>query len=130
MTFGERAADWVAENIGRWAFIIGQTIIIAGWMWSNAAGMDPFPWMFLNLALSLQAAYTGPVLLISANRADRLRMELLEKVDRHTEMIEAHTDQTQASILEMRRDHRRIMVHLGMIEAELGEVCKTQTQTR
>lgn len=120
MTFGERAADWVAANIGRWAFVIGQTVIISAWIWYGGPGhSDPFPYILLNLALSLQAAYTGPVLLISSNRADATRATVLEAVNRHTQLIEQHTDdmqkhasETHRAILEMRHDHKAMMARL------------------
>lgn len=90
ISLGDRAADWVARNLGRWAFIIGQTGVIAVWMWSGGFGSDGFPFIFLNLALSLQAAYTGPVLLISQNRADRNRELLMQLIERNTELTERH----------------------------------------
>lgn len=92
MTFGEKAADFVAQNIGRWAFIIGQTAVIGWWMWGGGpAGFDPYPFIFLNLCLSLQSAYTGPVLLISNNRQDAQRQMLFEAIDKNTRLTEAHT---------------------------------------
>lgn len=126
LRFGDRAADWVAANLGRWAFVIGQTVAIAGWMWTDALGRDPFPWMFLNLALSLQAAYTGPVLLISSNRADATRQRVLGIVERHTADLDRHmvasdTHQTETRALvqrvhELTREvhamNQRMMVHL------------------
>ena len=121
LTFGERAADFVAANIGRWAFVIAQTAIIAVWMWWNAGtqGFDPYPFILLNLVLSLQAAYTGPVLLISSNRADALRSQMLTLLVDHTERWEKHSEETHQLIAEVRADNRRVMAHLGLIEAEL-----------
>lgn len=69
---GELLADFVAHRIGTWRFVACQTLAIAGWIAWNLWGpwrVDPAPFIGLNLLLSLQAAYTGPVLLISANRS-------------------------------------------------------------
>src|SRR3712207_5363314 len=77
-TFGQRAADGAARTIGSWRFLIAQTIVLAAWVTLNvvawARHWDPYPFILLNLALSFQAAYSAPVLLMSSNRqaaADR-----------------------------------------------------------
>jgi uncharacterized membrane protein len=81
-TFGERLADGVAHQIGSWRFLIIQTIAVAGWVLLNVIAVlrhwDPYPFVLLNLLFSVQAAYTGPVLLLSSNRAaqrDRIMAE-------------------------------------------------------
>ena len=80
LTFGERAADKVAAIAGSWTFIIIQTIILAIWVVLNTVAWiehwDPYPFILMNLVLSLQAAYTAPVIMMSQNRqADRDRLE-------------------------------------------------------
>jgi uncharacterized membrane protein len=78
-TFGDRAADGLGQRLGTWRYLGCQSAIIVAWAVANIAGLvhlDPWPLIFLNLCLSLQAAYTGPVLQMSANRhaaKDRLR---------------------------------------------------------
>jgi uncharacterized membrane protein len=81
-TFGERLADNVAEAVGSWRFLIVQTILVMVWIAVNVVGLvrgwDPYPFVLLNLLFSVQAAYTGPVLLLSSNRAaqrDRIMAE-------------------------------------------------------
>jgi uncharacterized membrane protein len=108
--------DWIAANIGRWAFVIGQTVLIVAWMVSNGVGSDPFPWIFLNLMLSLQAAYTGPVLLISANRADAMRTRLMRTINGHTATTEKHMRETHAAITEMRADYRAVMARFDSLD--------------
>ena len=79
-TFGQHVADRVAEIGGSWGFIIGFGVSIAVWMSLNTwlvviAKFDPYPFIFLNLMLSLLAAVQAPVILMSQNRAaarDRL----------------------------------------------------------
>ncbi len=79
-TFGQRVADKVAEVGGSWGFIIGFGVFIAVWMSLNTwlmiiGSFDPYPFIFLNLMLSLLAAVQAPVILMSQNRAaarDRL----------------------------------------------------------
>ncbi len=79
-TFGEHLADRVAEVGGSWSFIIGFGVVIVLWMSVNTwlavfGAFDPYPFIFLNLMLSLLAAVQAPVILMSQNRAaarDRL----------------------------------------------------------
>jgi uncharacterized membrane protein len=63
--------DKVASFIGSWRFIIMQTSIIIIWITFNLLGwfsFDSFPFVFLNLALSFQAAFTAPIIMMSQNR--------------------------------------------------------------
>lgn len=83
MTFGQRAADNVANYMGSWKFIILQTCIVALWMTLNVVGIvmhwDPYPFILLNLLFSTQAAYAAPIIMMSQNRsADRDRHQALE----------------------------------------------------
>jgi len=81
-TFGEHLADGIASGIGSWTFLIVQTFLVSLWVVFNFVGFikhwDPFPFILLNLLFSVQAAYTGPVLLLAGNRQaqkDRLTLE-------------------------------------------------------
>jgi uncharacterized membrane protein len=81
-TFGELLADKIAAGIGSWTFLIIQTCAVLLWLTLNIIGFmrhwDPFPFILLNLLFSVQAAYTGPVLLLAGNRQaqkDRLTLE-------------------------------------------------------
>ncbi len=74
-TFGERLADHVAEIGGSWSFIVGFGVFIFFWMLVNSAllagfggNFDPYPFIFLNLILSLLAAIQAPVIMMSQNR--------------------------------------------------------------
>ena len=72
LTVGQRASDWVATSIGSWKFIIGQSIILVIWVILNVTAVikhwDPYPFILMNLVMSLQAAFTAPVLMMSQNR--------------------------------------------------------------
>lgn len=70
-SFGDRAADWVADIVGSWRFIVIQSTLLLGWLVFNsvsAARVDPYPFILLNLMLSFQAAYTAPLIMMSQNR--------------------------------------------------------------
>src|SRR4051794_7525802 len=85
-TFGERLADRVAQLGGSWGFIAVFTGMLAAWVVLNTivlarfgGGFDPYPYIFLNLILSMVAALQAPVILMSQNRQaarDRLAASL------------------------------------------------------
>jgi uncharacterized membrane protein len=75
LTFSQKAADWVAETVGSWKFIILQTVIFGLWILANVTGWryhwDPYPFILMNLALSLLASYAASIILISQNLQER-----------------------------------------------------------
>jgi len=72
LTAGQRIADIVAETMGSWNFIIIQSLLLAVWIALNVTAFvrqwDPYPFILLNLALSFQAAYAAPFIMMSQNR--------------------------------------------------------------
>lgn len=72
--FGERLADKVAAFGGSWTFIILFAVILAAWVLTNTILLsgrevfDPYPFIFLNLILSMLAAVQAPVIMMSQNR--------------------------------------------------------------
>jgi uncharacterized membrane protein len=69
---GDQIADWVAATMGSWRFIIIQSVILVIWILLNVTAYvehwDPYPFILLNLALSFQAAYAAPFIMMSQNR--------------------------------------------------------------
>ncbi len=76
-----RIADAVTSFMGSWTFIGIQTVIVAIWVVGNTILLfhfDLYPFIFLNLAFSTQAAYAAPLILLASNRAsirDRMTLE-------------------------------------------------------
>jgi uncharacterized membrane protein len=72
LTLGQKVADDVAAMMGSWKFIIIQSIILLIWIVLNITAFiqqwDPYPFILLNLALSFQAAYAAPFIMMSQNR--------------------------------------------------------------
>ena len=73
LTFGERMADRVAEFGGSWTFISLFMVVLIGWALLNtdvlgASAFDPYPYVFLNLLLSMLAAIQAPIIMMSQNR--------------------------------------------------------------
>ena len=77
---GDRAADWLAKLVGSWGFIMGQSFLLVIWIILNVTAWinhwDPYPFILMNLFLSMQAAFTAPIIMMSQNRqAARDRLE-------------------------------------------------------
>jgi len=69
-----RFAEGMARFLGTGRFIVGQTVLVIGWIILNTIGAirhwDPYPFILLNLAFSTQAAYAAPLILLAQNRQD------------------------------------------------------------
>ena len=78
---GVRVANAVTGFMGSWRFIILQTLVVAAWVAGNVYLLfhfDPYPFIFLNLAFSTQAAYAAPLILLASNQSavrDRATLE-------------------------------------------------------
>ena len=93
LTLGQRIADTVAATMGSWRFIIIQSAILAVWIVLNVTAYihkwDPYPFILLNLALSFQAAYAAPFIMMSQNRQqdiDRKEAEEDHKINIKAEL--------------------------------------------
>lgn len=82
---GEKIADIIGSNIGSWRFIIIQAVIMAVWVLVNTLAFfqvirfDQYPFVFMNLAMSAEAAFSAPIIMMSQNRQavkDRARDDL------------------------------------------------------
>jgi uncharacterized membrane protein len=150
-TRGQQIADRVAIMVGSWPFIIVQSILLCIWMGFNIylafmehtqpgflKAWDPYPFILLNLVLSFQAAYTGPVVMMSQNRQnekDRLGAqndyEINKKAEAEIEVILkhlAHQDQlilqTTQRIegLQQGRDPEGVSAKLDQLLERIGRV--------
>lgn len=140
LTLGQRLADHVAAIVGSWPFIIVQTILLILWIVANVwlawraadpnRAWDPYPFILLNLLLSFQAAYTGPVVMMSQNRQaekDRMTAQNDFDIDRQAEgeiqSIMTHLAEQDKRLLEamerldeMRgKDHDRLLDQFAAI---------------
>ena len=69
----------VRDRMGSWSFVVAFLGFMLGWMILNGHhGVDPFPFILLNLALSALAGLQGAILLIAAKRADQQSSELAQ----------------------------------------------------
>lgn len=110
---GERAADAIAAFGGSWPFILLFLTLLAAWTLLNTEvlgplrAFDPYPFIFLNLLLSMLAALQAPIIMMSQNRGadrDRLAAEVDHEINVRAELLVRDID---------RRLHR-IEHHLGV----------------
>lgn len=116
LTFGQRAADRIAQFGGSWAFIFLFMGIIVCWMAVNSfllyhRPFDPYPYILLNLVLSCLAALQAPVIMMSQNRqAERDRI----RDDRQAGQIDrVYSDHyIQLQLLRRELKNQRVMFHV------------------
>jgi len=113
LTFGQRIADKVASFGGSWTFIIIFGVILAVWVILNSTALlrdhfDPYPYILLNLFLSMIASVQAPVIMMSQNRLsskDRLKSDLDFAVNLKAELEVAHLHRKVDHIYERIEDH-------------------------
>jgi uncharacterized membrane protein len=93
-----RKAEAFARFFGTPTFLVGQTLVVAAWIGVNIAGVatfDLYPFILLNLAFSLQAAYAAPLILLAQTRqADRDKVHA-EADAMHREALAAASEERQ-----------------------------------
>jgi uncharacterized membrane protein len=81
-SLGQRVADRFTASLGSWRFLLGQSALLLLWTAVNGllgpSAWDPYPFILLNLFLSLQAAYTGPLVMMSQQRLTEQDRENLQ----------------------------------------------------
>src|SRR3982075_2466247 len=130
-TFGEMLADKISAGIGSWIFLIAQTVAVAVWIVGNLIllfNWDPKPFILLNLLFSIQAAYTGPVLLLAGNRQaqkDRLTLEHAayeaDKADeQNVEILKAIEHNTEVTLQVLRHVESLVEDHIAETKVSKG----------
>ncbi len=119
MSVGDRVADRLASLVGSWPFIMVQTAVLILWVAVNVwllathnplKPWDPYPFILLNLMLSFQAAYTGPIVMMSQNRQSA------------KDRLEARDD--YQCNLKAEEEIRVIMEHLAHQDEALQEILR------
>ena len=122
---GSLIADKVTNFLGSWTCIIIQTIIVAIWVAGNiylVFHFDPYPFIFLNLAFSTQAAYAAPLILLASNRASVRDRMTLEHAALEADIEER---QNEELLLGMTRILNRIESLEGRILELEGQIAKS-----
>jgi len=129
LTLGERAADHMRNIMGSWPFVFGFIFTMVLWAITNTLffaqvlhhkGFDPYPYILLNLFLSMLAGLQGAILLIAAKRADSIaaqqalhHLQISEQTDKNTEgiqeLLDANTNLTK-EVHELVKDVHKIVL--------------------
>ena len=103
LTPGDRIAIRAARLVGSWTFIIGLTLFLAAWGIVNIVGWvkrwDPYPFVLMNLFMSLQATYTAPLIMMAQNR-EAAKDRLMLREDYETNCRAAEEIRQMRDILE------------------------------
>jgi uncharacterized membrane protein len=126
LTLGERAADKMRNGMGSWAFVFCFFAFMIAWAIANSIfhlggsaarhGFDPYPYILLNLFLSMLAGIQAAALLIAAKRADQVAAEIALHTENNTEDIKillATNTQLTEAIQELTRQVHRQVCHSG-----------------
>lgn len=141
-TAGQRLADQVASIGGSWRFVIGFFVFLLLWILLNGgavarlvpeAAVDPYPFIFLNLILSMLAAIQAPIIMMSQNRQaekDRQRADLdyeinlkaeLEILAMHDKLDRLRSEQIEAMLMAQRDQTRDIAAILRRVELQVEQ---------
>ena len=115
LSLGQKLADRCASIIGSWKFITIQSGFLTFWILLNLLAPkkpDPYPFILLNLMLSFQAAYTGPVLLMASNRQS--------DIDRKRAIENLELDRTDHKIIIAFEEH--INQHFHALNKRMDEL--------
>jgi len=117
---GERIADAVSATIGSWTFIILQSCLLVIWVFINTVEFfthkwDPYPFILLNLVLSFQATYAGPIVLLAGNRHSQKDRITLEHAADEADKGEEHITRI---LIEIRKNTELTLQILNELESE------------
>lgn len=112
LTPAQHAADWIANIMGSWTFIIIQSAVLGLWVILNIVAWikhwDPYPFILMNLVLSMQAAYAAPIIMMSQNRQavkDRLEAHndflINQKAEQEIRAIMEHLEAQNQAITQI-----------------------------
>ena len=117
ITFGQRIADRVVDAVGSWSFIITQSVILCFWIaWNSHAlkekRFDPAPFVLMSFALSMQAAFATPLILMSQKRQS--------EIDRQRDIeTHSHARNTLVSTVQIIEELETLEEKLHLMETDI-----------
>ena len=140
-TFGQRLADGVAAFGGSWTFLISFGVVLLAWVGANLlltqSAPDPYPFIFLNLLLSMLAAVQAPVIMMSQNRQaakDRLvtshDYECNLKAEIEIMALHDKVDQLRNDDLKhlIGKQQEQIALLTKLVESQLGKAAAAESK--
>jgi uncharacterized membrane protein len=132
LSLGERAADRMRNMMGSWPFVFGFFAVMIAWALVNTLlfehvlhrkAFDPYPYILLNLFLSMMAGVQAAALLIAAKRADAISSEVALHTSNNTEDIKKLLVENTELTSEVKKNTDlldEIHLHLANIGLKLG----------
>ena len=136
LTRGERAADRMRNVMGSWPFVVCFFVIMIVWALVNTVvlhrvlhhkAFDPYPYILLNLFLSMLAGVQAAALLIAAKRADAIASEIAIHTEKNTDDLKGLLRENTALTRAMKKNtdlleeiHRHVAALRGLPEAPAG----------
>jgi uncharacterized membrane protein len=104
--FGRDAFGQYAEGAARFfgtpQYIVGQTLVVIAWVVLNSVALvshwDPYPFILMNLAFSLQAAYAAPLILLAQTRQADRDKQAADMLERHHDEVAKRTETQQRAV--------------------------------
>jgi uncharacterized membrane protein len=131
--FGQ-AAEAFARYFGTPSFLIGQTVLVAAWIAVNAIGIvhfDAYPFILLNLAFSLQAAYAAPLILLAQTRqADRDKAHADADAQHREELACANAERQEAAVRQTEQLRQLLEANTRLTEQVQQMATRIDTLTR
>jgi uncharacterized membrane protein len=131
LTLGQKIADTVASTMGSWNFIIVQSCLLLVWIVLNLTAFvqkwDPYPFILLNLALSFQAAYAAPFIMMAQNRQQDIDRKEAETDHQVNIKAELEIELLHQKIDELREKE---VLYLTTTIAELTQLLKEERAAR
>jgi uncharacterized membrane protein len=139
LTLGERAADRMRNMMGSWPFVFSFFSIMIAWAVINSVfyfggsqgkhGFDPYPYILLNLFLSMLAGVQAAALLIAAKRADAIASEIALHTEKNTEDIKGLVNENTA-LTELVKENTDLLEeihrHVSALTPQAGEFAADQ----
>jgi uncharacterized membrane protein len=129
---GERAADRMRNVMGSWPFVFGFFAVMIIWATVNSLlfarvlhhkAFDPYPYILLNLFLSMLAGVQAAALLIAAKRSDAVSSEIAIHTERNTDEIKTLVAENTALTVQMKKNTDlldEIHLHVANIGKKIG----------
>lgn len=119
LTTGQRAADALRNGMGSWLFIGLFVLIMVAWASTNSIvlankSFDPYPYILLNLFLSMLAGLQGAILLIAAKRQDSISSTMAQNDFDTNVASKTEIDR----LIELGEQHRQMIIELHTLIAE------------
>ena len=121
ITLGQYLADKLASGMGSWLFLIIQTTLLASWVLFNVMSsnkFDPYPFVFLNLVLSFQAAYAAPIIMMSGNRREAIDRSRNIKI---YNLEKSEHEQLAKLVIHIDNHFHQLNTRITLLEAQLQD---------